>query len=145
MARVPVPQQGQPLDLAYISTLATAVNQLSEEGAVLAQGNNFILKGRLNDTPSSYKLYGAQIMAQEIIFVAGTSDTLEQNVSFSPYNFASPPIVVATLVNPSDTEANVSLKNITSGSATVLVKFPTSQNNSSSVSIMAVGIPSSTS
>lgn len=142
MARVPIPQQGQPLDLAYIATLANAVNQLSEEGAALAQGNNFILKGRLSDTPSSYKLYGAQIIAQEIIFVAGTSDTLEQTVNFSPYNFAGPPIVTATLVNPSDTEANVSLKNITAGSATVLVKFTGSQNNSTSVSIIAIGIPS---
>ncbi len=142
MARVPIPQQGQPLDLAYIATLANAVNQLSEEGAALAQGNNFILKGRLSDTPSSYKLYGAQIIAQEIIFVAGTSNTLEQTVSFSPYNFANPPIVTATLVNPSDTEANVSLKNITAGSATVLVKFTGSQNNSTSVSIIAIGIPS---
>lgn len=145
MARVPIPQQGQPLDLAYIATLANAVNQLSEEGAVLAQGNNFILKGRLTDTPSSYKLYSAQIIAQEIIFVAGTSDTLEQTVSFSPYNFSTPPIVTATLVNTSNTEAIVSLKNVTSGSVTVLVKFPTSENNSTGVSIMAVGIPSSTS
>lgn len=145
MARVPVPQQGQPLDLAYISTLANAVNQLSEEGAALAQGNNFILKGRLSDTPASYKLYGAQVIAQEIVFVAGTSDTLEQTVSFSPYNFSTPPIVTATLVNPSDTEANVSLKNITSSSATVIVKFPTSENNSTSVSIMAIGVPSSVS
>lgn len=145
MARVPIPQQGQPLDLAYIATLANAVNQLSEEGAALAQGNNFILKGRLTDTPSSYKLYSAQIIAQEIIFVAGTSDTLEQTVSFSPYNFSTPPIVTATLVNTSNTEAIVSLKNVTSGSVTVLVKFPTSENNSTGVSIMAVGIPSSTS
>jgi len=142
MSRVPVPQQGQPLDLSYIATLANAINQLSEEGAALAQGNNFILQGRLNDTPSSYKLYGAQVIAQEIIFVAGTSDTLEQTVSFSPYNFSTPPIVTATLVNSSNTEANVSLKNITSGSATVIVKFPTSENNSTSVSIMAIGIPS---
>jgi hypothetical protein len=145
MARVPIPQQGQPLDLAYIATLANAVNQLSEEGAALAQGNNFIMRGRLSDTPNSYKLYGAQIIAQEIIFVAGTGDTLEQTVSFSPNNFASPPIVSATLINPSDTEANVSIKNITSGSATVLVKFPGSENNSTSVSILAIGIPSSVS
>lgn len=145
MARVPIPQQGQPLDLAYIATLANAVNQLSEEGAALAQGNNFILQGRLADTPSSFKLYSAQIIAQEIIFVAGTSDTLEQTVSFSPYNFSTPPIVTATLVNTSDTEAIVSLKNVTSGSVTVLVKFPASENNSTGVSIVAVGIPSSTS
>jgi hypothetical protein len=145
MARVPVPQQGQPLDLSYISTLANAVNQLSEEGAALAQGNNFILKGRLADTPSSYKLYGAQVIAQEILFAAGTSDTLEQTVSFSPYNFSTPPIVTATLINPSDNKAILSLKNITSSSATVIVKFPTSENNKTSVSVMAIGIPSNVS
>jgi len=143
MARIPIPQQGQPLDLSYIATLANAINQLSEEGAALAQGNNFIFKGRLNDTPASYKLYGAQIIAQQILFFAGTGDTLEQTVSFSPYNFSSPPIVTATLVDTSDLEANVSIKNITSGSATVVVKFPASENNSTSVSIIAIGTPSS--
>ena len=145
MARIPIPQQGQPLDLAYISTLANAINQLSEEGAALAQGNNFILKGRLTDTPSSYKLYGAQIVAQEISLLGGTTDTIEQTVSFSPYNFTSPPIVTATLVNPSDAEANLSVKNVTSSSVTVSVKFPTSSGNSTSVSIMAIGLPSSVS
>lgn len=145
MARVPVPQQGQPIDLSYIATLANAINQLSEEGAALAQGNNFIVKGRANETPSSYKLYGAQIIAQEIILQGGSTDTVESIVSFSPYNFSSPPIVTATLVNTSDPESNVSLKNITSGSATIIVKFTASENNSASVSIMAVGLPSSVS
>jgi hypothetical protein len=145
MARVPVPQQGQPIDLSYIATLANAINQLSEEGAALAQGNNFIVKGRLNETPSSYKLYGAQVIAQEVILQGGTTDTIESIVSFSPYNFSSPPIVTATLVNTSDPESNVSLKNITSGSATIIVKFTASENNSASVSIIAVGLPSSVS
>lgn len=145
MARVPSPQPGQPLDLSYIATLADAVNQLSDAGSVYAQSNNFILKGRLNDTPASYKLYGAQVFAQEIIFASGTSDTLEQTVSFSPYNFANPPIVSATLVDPSNASATVSLKNVTSGSVTVIVKFPTSQNNKTAVSILAIGMPSNVS
>lgn len=145
MARIPIPQQGQPLDLAYISTLANAVNQLSEEGAALAQGNNFVLKGRLADTPASYKLYGAQIIAQEITLAGGTTDTIEQTVSFSPYNFSAPPIVTATLVGPSNTEANISIKNVTSSSVTVIVKFPTSEGNGTNVSILAIGLPSSVS
>ena len=145
MARVPVPQQGQPLDLSYISTLANAVNQLSEEGAARAQGNNFILRGSAISTPSSYKLYGAQIIAQQISFAAGTSDTLEQTVSFSPYNFKNAPIVTATLADSSDNKAIISLKNINSSSATVVVKFPTSENNVTNVNIMAIGLPSSVS
>ena len=144
MARVPIPQQGQPLDVAYISALADAINQLSEEGSALAQGNNFILQGRLSETPSTHKLYGAQMVAQELLLVSGTSNVAEQTVSFSPYNFANPPVVTATLVNPSDPEATVHIKNITSGSATVIVRFPGSQNNSSAVSVIAVGLPSRT-
>lgn len=145
MARVPIPQQGQPLDLAYISTLANAVNQLSEEGAALAQGNNFIFQGGLTSTPASYKLYGAQVFAQEISVDGGTSDEAERLISFSPYNFTSPPVVTATLVAPADNQAIVSLKNITSSSATVVVKFSTSDNNSTRVSIVAVGVPSNVS
>jgi hypothetical protein len=144
MARVPIPQQGQPLDVSYISALADAINQLSEEGSALAQGNNFILQGRLSDTPSSFKLYGAQIVAQELLLVAGTSNIAEQTINFSPNNFANPPIVTATLVNPSSPEATVHVKNVTSGSATVIARFPGSQNNSSAVSIIAIGIPSGT-
>jgi hypothetical protein len=141
MARVPVPQQGQPLDLSYIATLANAINQLSEEGAALAQGNNFIVKGRLNETAASYKLYGAQIIAQEVIISTGGSDKGQEQINFSPYNFSSPPIVTATLIGPSNLEANVSLENVTSASATVVVKFPTSENGSATVSIIAVGLP----
>jgi hypothetical protein len=144
MARVPIPQQGQPLDVAYISALADAINQLSEEGSALAQGNNFILQGRLADTPSSFKLYGAQVIAQELLLVSGTSNIAEQTINFSPNNFATPPIVTATLVNPSSPEATVHVKNVTSGSATVIVQFPASQNNSTAVSIIAMGIPSGT-
>jgi hypothetical protein len=142
MSRVPIPQQGQPLDLSYISTLATAVNELSEEGAALAQGNNFIFQGGLNNTPASYKLYGAQIFAQEVSIEGGTTELPERIVSFSPYNFSTPPVVTATLVASSNNEAIVSLKNITSSSATVLVKFPTSEGNSARVSIIAIGVPS---
>lgn len=145
MARVPIPQQGQPLDVSYIATLAEAINQLSEEGSALAQGNNFILKGRLTETPASYKLYGAQVIAQEINLIAGTSSIAEQTISFSPYNFANPPIVTATLVNPSDPAAWVYVKNITSGSANIIVEFPGSENNSAAVNVIAIGIPSSVS
>lgn len=145
MSRVPIPQPGQPLDVSYIATLAEAVNQLSEEGSALAQGNNFILKGRLSETASSYKLYGAQVFAEEINLISGTSSVAEQTISFSPYNFSNPPIVTATLVNPSDTEANVYVKNITSGSATIIVQFSGSENNSAAVNVIAIGVPSSTS
>lgn len=142
MARVPIPQQGQPLDVAYIATLAEAINQLSEEGSALAQGNNFILQGRLAETPSSYKLYGAQVIAQELVLISGTSNIAEQTINFSPNNFANPPIVTATLVNPSDPEASVYIKNITSGSATIIVQFTGSENNSAAVNVIAIGIPS---
>lgn len=142
MARVPIPQQGQPLDLSYIATLAQAVNELSEEGSALSQGNNFILQGRLSDTPSSFKLYGAQVIAQEVVLISGTSSIAEQTINFSPYNFSNPPIVTATLVNPSDPLATVYVKNITSGSATVIVQFTSSENNSAAVNILAMGLPS---
>lgn len=145
MARVPIPQQGQPLDLGYISTLANAVNELSEEGAALAQGNNFIFQGGLTNTPASYKLYGAQIFAQEITIDGGTSDTAEKIIPFSPYNFSSPPVVTATLVSTEDNQAVVSLKNITSASATIVVKFTTSDDNATRVNIIAIGVPSNVS
>ena len=145
MARVPIPQQGQPLDLGYISTLANAVNQLSEEGAALAQGNNFIFQGSLTATPASYKLYGAQIVALEVSVDGGTSETATTLINFSPNNFSTPPIVTATLVDPGDKSASVSLTNITSASATAVVKFPTTTNNSARLNIIAIGTPSNVS
>ncbi len=142
MARIPVPQQGQPIDLGYISTIVSAVNQLSEPGTALTQGNNFILS-KPPGTPSAQKLYGAQIIAQELFLTAGTSDEATQTVNFSPYNFSTEPIVLATLVEPLDLQANVSVKSVTSSSATVVVKFTSSENNSTKVSIMAIGLPAS--
>jgi hypothetical protein len=141
MARVPIPQQGQPLDLAYISTLATAVNQLSEEGAALAQGNNFIIQGRSEETPASYRLYGAQVYAKQVTVTSGPSTPTTLNVSFSPYNFSTPPVVTATLID--STDAHLSLKDITSSSVTLVVTFSTTETNTAQVSLIAVGIPSS--
>jgi hypothetical protein len=147
MSRIPTPERGQPLDLSYIYAMAEAINDLSEEGSALSQGNNFILKDKSGVSTSS-KLYGAQVTGMYVTVAASSfnssSNESTQTVNFTPV-FASPPIVTATIVNTggttSGTDVSVVLKNITTSSVDVVVKFATSELSSVGVNLIAIGLP----
>lgn len=147
MARIPLPERGQPLDLSYIYTIAQAVNDLSEEGSALAQGNNFVLQGKDGALKSS-KMYGAQVLGGYLTVsasgVVSTTNEYTQTYTFNPI-FSSPPIVTATIVNTGDTKSGTDvslvLKNITSSSFDVTVKFGASGTTSVGINFIAIGLP----
>lgn len=148
MSRIPLPERGQPLDLSYIYTMAQAINDLSEEGSALAQGNNFILQGK-DGTLQSSKLYGSQIFAKYITISSlsslNTGGEVTKQVDFTP-GFSAPPVITATIVNAgntvSGTDVSVVIQNITSSSAQITIKFGSSGLSSVGVNVIAVGLPS---
>ena len=118
MAKIPLPERGQPLDLTYINSLADAVNTLYNQVSVSTSNYASI------DTTSQDKI---NLKTSEIGLVAGRVEvynnatvTVAQEKDFS-YNFTNnfkyAPIVTATPVNVGNTPAgkNVSviLKNVT--------------------------------
>ena len=147
MAKIPLPQRGQPIDLTYLADIANAVNNLS------AQVSPSNYKYVTVDTPAtgsqSVKASEARIIAgyKEINSNATVSSGNETPFSytFSGGEFKYAPVVTASLVNVGNTEAgkNVSviLKNITTSKVEGIVKFNASGDLSVAVNLIIVGIP----
>jgi hypothetical protein len=146
MARIPVPERGQPLDLTYIYQVVNAVNEMSSE---LSPS---VYKYLTVDTPSAGK---QSLRASEARFIAGFASVANNstvnagNEKTFPYSFATdfkyPPIVTATLVNIGNTsagkDASVVITNVTTSGIDGIVRFNTSGDVSIGVNIIAIGIP----
>jgi hypothetical protein len=146
MAKIPLPERGQPLDLTYINSLADAVNTLYNQVSVSASNYASI------DTTSQDKI---NLKTSEIGLVAGRVEvynnatvTVAQEKDFS-YNFTNnfkyAPIVTATPVNVGNTPAgkNVSviLKNVTTSRVEGVVRFGSAGDLSLWVNLIIVGVP----
>jgi hypothetical protein len=147
MARIPLPERGQPLDLSYIYLVAQAINDLAGEGSALTQSNNFVLQGQVGGNKSS-KLLKSQVIGGYTTISATSvksGDEYTSTVTFLQ-PFSTPPIVTATVVNTSDTKSGtditLTIKTITSTDVTVSAKFGTSGVTTIGINIIAVGLPS---
>jgi hypothetical protein len=147
MARIPLPERGQPLDLSYIYAMAQAINDLAGEGSALTQSNNFVLQGQVGGNKSS-KLLKAQVIGGYTTISATSVKSGDEYTSSISFNqaFSTPPIVTATVQNTSDTKSGtdvtLTIKSITSTDVTVSAKFGTTGVSTIGVNIIAVGLPS---
>ena len=145
MAKRPLPERGQPIDVSYIYQITNAVNQLSDK--ITSTGFNYTTI----DTPSSGKVNRKTSEARFIggtINVEGTSVVAESTKSFTyPYsgNFKYAPVATATIVNkgltPAGDDATVVLTSVDANSLSGLVKFRKAGNVSVAVNLIIVGIP----
>jgi hypothetical protein len=148
MAKLPLPQRGQPIDLTYISDIVTAINNIAS--AVMPSSSYRYLTV---DTPASGKqsirTSDARIIGgyAEIVTNATVSAGFEKEFSydFNVGEFTYAPIVTATPVNIGKTAAgqnlSVIIKEITTSNVTGVVKFNTSGEASVGINLIVVGIP----
>jgi hypothetical protein len=146
MSRLPLPNRGQPIDTAYIYDIVRELNALSEEGSALAQGNNFSFTGK-DSIPRSARVYGAQIFAGIKSVAsqnASTAESYSVTFNFQP-GFIYPPVVQATLENAGDTrtplDATVTVQNVTTTTATAVVRFARAGSFFANVHLTAIGLP----
>jgi hypothetical protein len=146
MARLPLPNRAQPLDVNYIYQIANELNALSEEGSALAQGNNFLFSGR-DEPPRSSKIYGAQIFAavkKATKEVVNASETESITFDFQP-GFAYPPVVQATIENSGRTitpvGATVNIQSVSTSSAVAVISFARSGAFTANIHLTAIGLP----
>ena len=146
MSKVPIPQRGQPLDVAYISELSVALNELTKEIST-ATGNYTTI-----DTESSGK---QSIKTSEARMVGGyvavASDSKVNASDTKPftYTFASDfkyvPIVTATPINKGKNSAGenvtVVLTDVSRSSVTGFVRYNASGSVSTIVNLIILGIP----
>lgn len=148
MSRVPLPERGQPLDVAYLYGLSVAINDISDQ---LVSNNNKNVtvdtpgygSGRKSVIPSDSKTVGAYLeVARSSKITAGNQRDFTCEFA-TPFLY--PPIVVASPINIDGTKAggdvSVVLQSITEGSVKGSVTFNTSGEASLALNIIAIGIP----
>ena len=146
MAKVPLPERGQPLDVTYIYQLADAVNDLSTQ--VSSATYNYttvdtIAAGKQSIKTSEARVIGGYIeVANNSTVSAGNEKTFSYDF---PSDFKYAPIASATAVNIGNTPAgqnvNVILKSVTTSRVEGVVRFGASGDLSLAVHLIVIGIP----
>jgi hypothetical protein len=146
MAKVPLPERGQPVDVAYLYQLSSAVNQLSDQVSTATYNYTTV------DTPSagkqSIKTSEARVVAGSVTVTNNSTVTATTTKPFTytfQGDFKYTPIVTASIYNIGKTTAgedvSIILTDITRGSVTGIVRFNSSGNVSTNVNLLIVGIP----
>jgi hypothetical protein len=146
MAKVPLPERGQPLDVAYIYQITNALNQLSDQ--VSTATYNYTTIDTVSAGKQNIKTSEARVIGGFITVVNNSTQTAASTKTFTytfPTDFKYTPIVTASPVNTGKTSAgeNVSvvITDVSRGSVTGLVKFNTAGNVSVVVNLIIIGIP----
>lgn len=146
MAKVPLPERGQPLDVTYIYQLTNAVNQLSDQVSSATANYTTVdttSAGKQNIKTSELRVIGGSYVAATNSTVTASS-TKEFSYSFGT-NFKYPPIVTTGIVNTGKTTAgeNVSvvITNVTTNNLTGVVRFNASGDLSTVINLIIIGIP----
>ena len=147
MAKIPLPERGQPIDVSYIYQITNAVNQLSDQISTTWYNSTTI------DTPGvgpqSVKTSEARIIGGRVEVTSGSSQTADNTVEFRysyDANFKYTPIVTATIVNAGSaigagSDATVILTNVNTSGLTGLVRFNRAGIASTTVNLIIIGIP----
>lgn len=145
MAKIQLPQSGQPLDVAYVYEIANVLNEL--QSLVTPNQSKYINI----DTES----LGTQTaMGKNSRFIGGykeikngsitAGDEIPFSYPFSNAEFKFPPIVTATVVNKGDTLAgkntSVILKPATTSKVDGIVRFNTTGNVIAGINLIIIGI-----
>ena len=146
MAKVPLPERGQPIDVTYIYELTKAVNDLSAQVSSATYKTTTVDAGTAG--PQSVKTSEAKFIGGYVEVANNSTVTAASEKSFSydfPSDFKYQPIATATPVNIGNTPAgqNVSviLKTVTTSKVEGVVRFGASGDLSLAVNLIIIGIP----
>ena len=147
MAKIPLPERGQPVDVSYIYQITNAVNQLSAQ--VSTTGYNYTSI----DTPSAgkqnIKTSESRIIGGSVVVTSNTTQAADSIKTFTySYNgnFKYTPIATATVVNTGGVDtagegATVVLTSVDANGLTGLVRFDKGGKASTTVNLIIIGIP----
>jgi len=146
MAKIPLPERGQPLDVSYIYQIANAINDLSSQ--VSPATYKYVTVDTPNVGKQSVKSSEARIIGGYLEVVNSATKNAGNEVAFS-YDFSADfkyaPIVTATPVNTGGTDAGknvtVVLKTITTSKVEGVVRFNSTGDLSVAINLIVVGIP----
>lgn len=150
MAKVPLPDRGQPLDVTYLYQIANALNDAVDTISTATYNYTTIDTkgiGKEDVKNSNAKIYATYVDITTNENVSANS-TKSWSINFAS-NFKYPPIVTATVVNPATGSGSaigndviVSINTVTTSSVSGSVRFNSSGNATVSINVIAIGLPS---
>jgi hypothetical protein len=144
MAKVPVPERGQPLDVTYIYKLAETINDIATQVSSATFNYTTIdtAAGEQRVKTSQAKVVGKIIPVYTKAQVnAGQQKDFQTSIG-NDFKFA--PIVSATPVNQGGDAGNnviVTITSVTTSTVSGFVRFNSSGEVSINVHLIAIGIP----
>mgnify|MGYP006270662541 CR=1 FL=1 len=146
MAKVPLPDRGQPLDVTYMYQLANAINDVAD--SVSTATSKYATIDTRTVGKQTFKIPDIRIFAGYTdIANAQTvtaTQTIEKSIDFG-VSFAYPPIVVASVINnntqASGNSATVVVSSISTTSTSFRVRFDTAGEATVGVNFIAIGVP----
>jgi hypothetical protein len=146
MAKVPLPERGQPIDVAYLYQITNALNQLSDQ--VSTATYNYTTIDTVSAGKQNIKTSEARVIGGYITVANNSTVTASSTKTFTyafPSDFKYTPIVTASAINSGKTSAgeNVSvvLTDVTRSNVSGLVRFNASGDLSTIVNIIVIGVP----
>lgn len=146
MAKVPVPDRGQPLDLSYIYQLAEGINNLSNElSPVNAKYTS--IKVEEYKEEQVVRTSNSRIVGAYVDITKKDSSSTEEPFSYRYSDFAFKPIITATpyVVGGAKTvsgkDTTVVITDITTDRVDGVVKFNTPGEASVRINLIIIGIP----
>jgi hypothetical protein len=146
MAKIPLPERGQPLDVTYISQLAQVVNELSS--AISPATYKYTSIDTPNAGRQNIKGSEARVIGAIVPVVASGTKTAGEETKFSysfPGEFKYAPIATATAINVGNTPAGknvtVILTNPTTSGIDGTVRFNTTGELAVNVHLIIIGVP----
>ena len=146
MAKLPLPERGQPLDVSYLYQIVNAINDLSSQ--VSPATYKYVTVDTPNLGKQSVKASEARIIGGYLEVAKNANQSIGSQIAFSydfPSDFKYVPVVTATPINIGGTDAgkNVSvvIKSITTSKVEGIVNFNTSGDLSVAVNLIIIGIP----
>jgi len=146
MAKIQIPERGQPLDVSFIGELAQALNDLSEQ--VSPSINKYVTidtetVGKQSVKASEARIIGGYaVVANNATYSNG--DQISRTYEFGT-DFKYAPVITASPINLGGTNAgkNVSvvLTSVTTSKVDYVVTFNSTGNLSVAVNFVIIGIP----
>lgn len=146
MAKVPLPDRGQPLDVTYLYQIANAVNDLSDSISTATYNYTSVdtrTIGRQDLKNNNAKFYAGYVdVVTDVTVFANT--TKPWSINFAS-DFKYVPIVTATPVNTGTStignDVTITITSVTTNAVNGIVRYNSSGNVSTSVNIFAIGLP----
>lgn len=147
MAKVPLPDRGQPLDVTYMYQLANAINDVADTVST-ATGKYATIDTR-QIGKQTFKIPDIRIYAGYVDVTTSEKVTATQVIDAKAQDFGVsfkyPPIVVASIVNnntqTAGNSATVIVSSVSTTSVSFRVRFDTAGEASVGVNYIAIGVP----